>query len=123
MITRSFPYWFAPKYATYAGKVDTLPVDQHELVALVAPRAYHGGDASQDLHADPKGSWLALVEAYKVWKLYNRKPAVEPLPGEMPLVNDPYLNGPIAYHIRKGGHALTTFDWKLYLDHADTIWK
>jgi hypothetical protein len=123
MITMSFPYWFAPKYATYAGRVDALPVDQHELAALVAPRAYHAGDASQDFHADPKGSWLALVEASKVWKLYNRKPAIKPLPGEMPLVNDLHLNGPIAYHIRAGGHALTTFDWKLYLDHADTIWK
>lgn len=123
MITKNFPYWFAPKYATYANHVDTLPVDQHELVALVAPRAYHGGDASQDFHADPKGSWLALVEASKAWQLDTHKPALAPLPGEMPLVNDVYLNGPLAYHIRFGGHALTTFDWKLYLDHADTIWK
>ncbi|HEY3835231.1 MAG TPA: hypothetical protein VGL72_01605 [Bryobacteraceae bacterium] len=122
MITKNFPYWFAPKYATYADKVDRLPIDQHELVALVAPRAYHGGDASEDFHSDPKGSWLALVEASKVWRLYNRTP-IKRLPEEMPLVNDLYRNGPIAYHIRQGGHALTTFDWKLYLDHADTMWK
>jgi hypothetical protein len=121
MITKSFPYWFSPKYATYATRVDALPVDQHELVALVAPRAYHGGDASLDFHADPRGSWLALVEASKVWALH--KADTKPMPADMPRVNDLYLNGPIAYHIREGGHALTTFDWKLYLDHADTIWK
>ena len=118
-ITKNFAYWFAPKYATYATRVDSLPVDQHELIALVAPRGYHGGDAAADMHADPRGSWLALVEASKVWALYGRKPMRD----QMPLVNDLYLDGPIAYHIRQGGHALTTFDWKLYLDHADALWK
>jgi hypothetical protein len=33
------------------------------------------------------------------------------------------INGPLAYHLREGGHALTTFDWKLYIDHADTLFK
>jgi hypothetical protein len=118
-ITRNFPYWFTPKYSTYADKVDKLPIDQHELVALVAPRGYHGADASHDLHADPKGSWLALVEASKAWVLYG-KPVTRP---EMPMVNDLMVNGPIGYHIREGGHGLTMYDWKLYLDHADRLWK
>jgi hypothetical protein len=118
-ITKGFPYWFSPRYATYAGKENTLPVDQHELIALVAPRAFHGGDATQDLHADPRGSWLAFVEASKAWQLYGRA-AIE---DKMPLVNDLFMSGPIGYHIREGGHNLTTFDWKLYLDHADALWK
>lgn len=118
-INQHFGYWFTPKYATYADKVDSLPVDQHELVALVAPRGYHGADASIDLHADPRGSWLSLVEASKAWALYAH-PTVK---DHMPLVNDLFLNGPIAYHMREGGHGLTTFDWKLYMDHADSVWK
>jgi hypothetical protein len=118
-INRSFPHWFAPKYATYAGKENTLPVDQHELVALVAPRGYHGADAANDLWADPRGSWLALVEASKVWALYGE----EVLRDAMPLVNDLLICGPMAYHIRQGGHGLTLFDWKLYLDHADSLFK
>ena len=100
--------------------MEKLPIDQHELVALVAPRNYHGGDASEDFHADPRGSWLALVEASKAWALYRKAEAIHT---GMPLANDLFLNGPIAYHIRDGGHALTTFDWKLYLDHADTIFN
>jgi len=117
-INRSFPHWFAPKYAAYGGKEDTLPVDQHELVALVAPRGYHGADATNDLWADPRGSWLALVEASQAWSLYGK---VQPLQDKMPLVNDLVIQGPMAYHIREGGHGLMLFDWKLHLDHADAL--
>ena len=63
LVTTNFPHWFVPKYATYAGKEATLPFDQHELIALVAPRGYHGGDGVHDTWADPRGSWLSLVEA------------------------------------------------------------
>ena len=120
MITRNFPYWFTPKYATYARKVAALPVDQHQLIALVAPRGYHGADATEDLHADPRGSWLALVEASKVWALYGRTAA---LSETMPYVNELLIAGPLAYHIREGKHALTTFDWKRHFDHADRLFK
>ncbi len=119
-INKSFPHWFAPKYATYAGKENTLPVDHHEVVALVAPRGYHGADASEDLWADPRGSWLSLVEASKVWALYGRAAALE---DKMPLVNDLLLQGPMAYHVRTGGHGLLLFDWKLHLDQADVLFK
>jgi arylsulfatase A-like enzyme len=119
-INKSFPHWFAPKYATYAGKEDLLPVDHHELVALVAPRGYHGADAADDLWADPRGSWLSLVEASKVWALYGK---VAALKDPMPLVNDLLLQGPMAYHIRAGGHGLLLFDWKLHLDQAEALFK
>ncbi len=118
-ITRNFPHWFTPRYATYAGRIGELPVDSHQLIALVAPRAYHGGDAANDLWADPRGAWLALVEASKVWALAGN---TAPIKNEMPLVNGVLLHGPLAYHIRAAGHDLTTFDWKLYLDHADALW-
>jgi len=119
-INKSFPHWFAPKYATYAGKEDTLPVDHHEVVALVAPRGYHGADAADDLWADPRGSWLALVEASRVWALYGKAAALK---DDIPLVNDLLLQGPMAYHIRAGGHGLLLFDWKLHLDQADTLFN
>jgi hypothetical protein len=120
MITRNFPHWFTPAYAGYARAIDRLPVDQHQLVALVAPRGYHGADATQDLHADPRGSWLALVEGSRAWALYGRSPALR---DPMPLVNDLLVSGPLAYHLRAGEHAFTTFDWKLYLDHADALFR
>lgn len=117
-VATNFPHWFTPKYVTYADRVDQLPVDTHELIALVAPRGYHGGNATLDLHADPRGSWLALAHASKVWKLYGQ---AAPLNESMPLVNELLIDGPIAYHLLDGGHALTLYDWKLYFDHADRL--
>jgi dienelactone hydrolase len=118
-VTRNFKHWFTPRYASYADRITELPVDSHQLIALIAPRAYHGGDAADDLWADPRGAWLALVEASKVWPLHGK---TEPLQDIMPQVNDLLIHGPLAYHIRAAGHDLTPFDWKLYLDHADTLW-
>jgi len=119
-LNKSFPHWTTAKYKEYSNHEDRLPVDQHQLVALVAPRGLHDGEATQDLWADPRGSWLALVEASKVWTMYGKAAAMK---GEMPLVNDLRLNGSMAFHQREGGHGLTMFDWKLYLDHADTLFK
>lgn len=116
--TTSFPHWFVPKYATYAGKEDTLPIDQHQLIALVAPRGYHGGDGVQDAWADPRGSWLSLVEASKVWAMCSKATALQ---DNMPKPNELLIDGPLAYHVRDGGHDLTALDWKLYLDHADRL--
>jgi len=118
--TTNFPHWFVPKYTTYAGKEDTLPFDQHQLIALVAPRGYHGGDGVLDTWADPRGSWLSFVEASKVWALWGKAPALKE---DMPRLNDLLVAGPLAYHVRDGIHNLTTLDWKLYLDHADSLFK
>ncbi len=117
-ITTSFPYWFAPKYATYADQEHTMPFDQHQLIALVAPRGYHGGDGTRDTWADPRGSWLSLVEASKVWALGGKPPAWR---DDMPPENELRIDGPLGYHIRTGGHDLTEVDWKFYFEHADQL--
>lgn len=65
-------------------------------------------------------AWLALVEASKVWAMYGQ---ARQMKDKMPMVNDLLINGPIAYHIRKGGHGLLLYDWKLYLDHAGHFYK
>jgi pimeloyl-ACP methyl ester carboxylesterase len=119
-ITASFPYWFAPKYASYARKEESLPMDAHELVALVAPRGYQGGDAKLDTWADPRGSWLALVEASKVWALLGKGDIWK---DPMPEVNQSIIQGPLGYHIRDGVHDLTLQDWNFYLDHADKLFR
>jgi dienelactone hydrolase len=119
-ITSRFPHWFTPRYGTYADRIAELPVDAHQLIALVAPRGYHGGDGATDLWADPRGSYLALAEASKVWAFLGKGTALGP---EMPLVNDLRIAGPLAYHLRSAGHDLMAFDWQLYLDHAESLWR
>lgn len=37
-ITGAYPYWFNDRFAAHAGREDELPVDQHQLIALMAPR-------------------------------------------------------------------------------------
>ncbi|MBI5386219.1 MAG: acetylxylan esterase [Verrucomicrobia bacterium] len=115
-ITRSFPHWFCENYRRYNNREDDLPVDQHMLAALIAPRLLCIGSASEDLWADPEGEFLSGVEASRVYQLFGKdglKADRQPPPGS------PRQEGSIGYHLRAGQHGLTEYDWKCYLDFAD----
>lgn len=114
-INASFPYWFCKNFNKYNEKEALLPVDQHELLSLIAPRLLYVASAQDDLWADPKGEFLSCVGASPVYVLLGEKgfPA-----SVMPPVNSPVF-GSIGYHIRSGGHGVTLYDWQQYLDFAD----
>ena len=113
-ITRSFPHWFCPTLATYADRVPELPVDQHQLLALVAPRVLHVASAVEDRWADPRGEFLATQAADEVWRLFGVR-GLEA--SEMPAVDQP-VGARVRYHVRTGGHDITRYDWAQYLDTA-----
>jgi pimeloyl-ACP methyl ester carboxylesterase len=115
LITSRFPHWFAPNAAKYSGREADLPVDQHQLLALVAPKPLYIGSADEDLWADPRGEYLALMHASPAYGLHD--PACH-LTDAMPPVEAPLHCGGIAYHVRRGGHDLNTWDWHHYLDFA-----
>jgi hypothetical protein len=110
-----FPYWFCSTYRKYADHFDQLPVDTHELIALIAPRPVYVTGAEDDRWADPKGEFLACVAAGPVYRLLGARDLGT---DQMPPLNQPILHT-IGYHYRTGKHEVTAFDWDQFLSFAD----
>lgn len=111
IITRSFPHWFTNTYRRYANNEAACPVDQHMLIALAAPRPIYIASASDDAWADPKGEFLSGLHAGPAYCLFGKI--------GLGITGQPATNSPtgdtIAYHLRKGSHDITTYDWEQYL--------
>lgn len=116
IINTSFPYWFARNFRAYNKREAALPVDQHSLLALIAPRPLHVASAEDDTWADPRGEFLALKATEDVYALFGRRGLGV---ADWPAVNKPVIGDGLAYHIRTGKHDITPYDWAQYLDHAD----
>jgi hypothetical protein len=115
-ITRRFPHWFCPRYATYAGRAAEMPTDQHVLLAMAAPRPLYVASAIEDRWADPRGEFLACVAAEPVWRLFGLEGLGK---ADWPPVDAPLNTGRIGYHVRSGKHALIEYDWQRFADFAD----
>lgn len=110
-------YWFNDEMDQYCRHPEKLPFDQHCLLALVAPRCLCIHSATEDLWADPKGEYLSLHHAGKVFELFGKEPlasAVQP-PPDTPAGKD------VCYLLRTGKHNILLDDWRAYLDAADGV--
>ena len=114
-ITKTFPYWFCGNYAKYAGRDFEMDFDQHELLALVAPRLLCVASATNDDWAGQPGEWWAAKLASPAWELYGRQGLDA---ASFPPPDTPQQKGFVSYHIRTGSHDLTPYDWKCYMDFA-----
>lgn len=113
--TSSFPHWYPPTYKAWGSRVDQMPVDQHELLALVAPRRVVVASATGDAHSDPQGEFLAYQAAAPVYALYGLGDTGLPSPSWPPKADQGFRGAAMSYHLRTGDHGLTAADWSIYL--------
>lgn len=118
VITRVFEYWFCKNYQKYACNEESMPFDQHFLIAAMAPRRVYVCSAKEDIWACPKSEFLSCAAAGEAWNLLG---VGENLPKESDFTgSEIYLNGGrIGYHLREGLHFMSRYDWKKYIDFLE----
>nr|WP_171832185.1 hypothetical protein [Oceanispirochaeta sp. M1] len=118
-ITSEFPHWFVTGLRSFADREEELPVDQHMLLSLIAPRPLYVASAENDRWSDPEGEYLGLLGTREVYELYGLNVT---LGNEMPAIGKP-VGGITGYHIREGIHDVTSYDWEQFLNFADIYLK
>jgi hypothetical protein len=98
-VANSFPHWFRPDFNQFVGKVDRLPLDQHLLAALVAPRALMNTEGTKDIWINPEGAQLSNLAARKVYRFLKAEDK-------------------ISFRYRDVGHIPSTDDLLDYADHV-----
>ena len=107
-------HWMAGNFLKYAGRWADMPVDAHELIALVAPRPVFVTGGTKDQWADPHGEFLAALGADPVYRLLGRKGLGTT---SMPAPDVALIDGELAFREHEGGHTDAP-DWPVFLTFA-----
>jgi pimeloyl-ACP methyl ester carboxylesterase len=114
-INTSFPHWFCGHFQAFNAQPERLPFDQHELIAICAPRPVLLSCATEDLWANPAGQFDMLRAADPVYQLVagdGLGATTIPEVGQL-------LPSRLGYFIRPGKHSMAREDWVAWLDYAD----
>ncbi len=108
-----FPHWLCDNAKKYVGREADLPVDQHMLIACIAPRPVYITSGINDMWADNMGEYVSAYNATPVYELFGLQGQETK---ERSRVNEPASNRALAYNIRSGGHGYETTDWTEYIN-------
>ncbi len=108
-----YPHWFDPAYASYAGRLDELPVDQHQLLALLAPKPVFLGNGRRDVWSDPNSTFRMAEAADRIYKLAGAAGL------DQSGMQDFNPAGDLAYFLRPGGHGTDQRDITAFLAFLD----
>jgi hypothetical protein len=115
MVTR-FPYWLCRNAWKFVNQEDDLPIDQHMLLALIAPRPLYVASGVKDTWADPRGEYASAYAASEVYRLLGKRGLTS---ADLPKVGEAIVERDVGYHIREGGHSVELYDWRRFIDFAD----
>lgn len=116
-ITSRFPHWFCSAYAAYADRENELPLDQHLLLASIAPRKVYVSSAEEDLWADPQGAWNSLQFCRPAFSLFGLP--ILPDSDRQPPAGVPLTCPSMGYYLRSGQHDILPQDWAFYFDFME----
>lgn len=109
-----FPHWFPPQFATTQGEP---AFDQHQLLALIAPRPMLLGNGARDAWSDPHAAFRAAQAASPAYQLYGATGFAQTD------MTTPNLDANLAYFTRPGIHGITSHDWQVFLAFLDAHFK
>jgi len=128
-------HWMAGNFMKYGAAEATfgsknagdIPVDAHELIALVAPRpalvSYGVPEKGDAKWLDHQGSYMAAVAAQPVYRLLGAKGlgvSDDYRSEKMPAVNVAMMDGHLAWRQHDGGHTDGP-NWKYFIPWADKM--
>lgn len=118
-ITEAFPHWFNDVFPAFGGRPERLPVDQHLLVSLVAPRPLLDTEGARDYWTNPGRALDSIRAAEPVYDLLG----ADGLVGDGLLYGDDEISaatvGTLSQYRRETEHTLNRGYWDAVLDFAD----
>lgn len=115
-VADSYPHWFTPAFAPYAQNPETLPVDQHQLLALLAPRPVFLGNGRRDVWSDPNSTYRAAQAADRIYELYGKAGLDQ---SGLKTFNP---EAELGFHMRAGAHGTTPEDITALFQFLDAHW-
>ena len=111
-------FWYSHNIVRFINNEKDIPVDQHMLLAMIAPRGLYVASSTLDHGADPEGEFMSARLAGKVWGFYGKNT----LPENQPAPDTP-VGETLRYHVKTGKHSITPYDWEQYYNFADYLFE